>query len=70
MAPFPITTRRTFLKAASAGTLSLLPLTWPLMIAAPKRITRPDGAVLVLAGDDAGFMTGSTLTVNGGQYHA
>jgi L-alanine-DL-glutamate epimerase-like enolase superfamily enzyme len=37
LAPFPITTRRTFLKAASVGTLSLLPLTSPLMIAAPKR---------------------------------
>ncbi|HTK12943.1 MAG TPA: beta-ketoacyl-ACP reductase, partial [Xanthobacteraceae bacterium] len=23
-----------------------------------------------LAADDAGFITGSTLTVNGGQYHA
>jgi acetoacetyl-CoA reductase len=27
-------------------------------------------SVLFLAGDDAGFITGSTLTVNGGQYMA
>jgi acetoacetyl-CoA reductase len=26
--------------------------------------------VLFLAGDDAGFITGSTLSVNGGQYMA
>jgi len=26
--------------------------------------------VVFLAADDAGFITGSTLTVNGGQYHA
>jgi len=33
----PITTRRAFLKTTSVGTLSLLPLTSPHMIAAPKR---------------------------------
>jgi acetoacetyl-CoA reductase len=25
---------------------------------------------LFLAADDAGFVTGSTMTINGGQYHA
>jgi acetoacetyl-CoA reductase len=37
------------------------------------RLGGPEGiarAVLFLAGDDAGFITGSTLTVNGGQYIA
>jgi acetoacetyl-CoA reductase len=33
----------------------------------PEEIAR---AVVFLAADDAGFNTGSTLTVNGGQYHA
>ena len=33
----------------------------------PEEIAR---AVIFLAADDAGFITGSTLTVNGGQYHA
>jgi acetoacetyl-CoA reductase len=33
----------------------------------PEEIAR---AVLFLAAEDAGFITGSTLTVNGGQYHA
>ena len=27
-------------------------------------------AGLSLAAEDAGFITGSTLTINGGQYHA
>ena len=31
----------------------------------PEEIAR---AVIFLAADDAGFITGSTLTVNGGQY--
>ena len=33
----------------------------------PEEIAR---AVVFLAADDAGFITGSTLTVNGGQYQA
>jgi len=33
----------------------------------PEEIAR---AVVFLASDDAGFITGSTLTINGGQYHA
>ena len=33
----------------------------------PEEIAR---AVVFLAADEAGFVTGSTLTVNGGQYHA
>jgi acetoacetyl-CoA reductase len=33
----------------------------------PEEIAR---AVVFLAADEAGFITGSTLTVNGGQYHA
>ncbi|PWF80719.1 beta-ketoacyl-ACP reductase, partial [Kocuria rosea] len=33
----------------------------------PEEIAR---AVVFLAADDAGFITGSTLTINGGQYHA
>ncbi|MEH2473876.1 acetoacetyl-CoA reductase [Nitrobacteraceae bacterium AZCC 2161] len=33
----------------------------------PEEIAR---TVLFLAADEAGFITGSTLTVNGGQYHA
>ena len=37
MALSPVTTRRAFLKTTSVGTLSLLPLTSPHMIAAPKR---------------------------------
>jgi acetoacetyl-CoA reductase len=33
----------------------------------PEEIAR---AVVFLAAEEAGFITGSTLTVNGGQYHA
>ena len=33
----------------------------------PEEIAR---AVVFLAADEAGFITGSTMTVNGGQYHA
>ena len=33
----------------------------------PEEIAR---AVVFLAADEAGFITGSTLTINGGQYHA
>src|ERR1700754_1363090 len=33
----------------------------------PEEIAR---AVVFLAADDAGFITGSTMTINGGQYHA
>ena len=33
----------------------------------PEEIAR---SVVFLAADEAGFITGSTLTVNGGQYHA
>ena len=33
----------------------------------PEEIAR---SVVFLAAEDAGFITGSTLTVNGGQYHA
>jgi len=33
----------------------------------PEEIAR---AVVFLAADDAGFITGSTLTINGGQYLA
>jgi len=33
----------------------------------PEEIAR---AVVFLASDDAGFITGSTLTINGGQYLA
>jgi len=33
----------------------------------PEEIAR---AVVFIAADDAGFITGSTLTINGGQYRA
>jgi acetoacetyl-CoA reductase len=46
---------------------SILPQIPVNRLGEPEEIAR---AVLFLAGDDAGFMTGSTLTVNGGQYHA
>jgi acetoacetyl-CoA reductase len=40
---------------------------------AVKRLGEPEEiarAVVFLASDDAGFITGSTLTINGGQYMA
>ena len=44
--------------------LPLIPLN---RLGEPEEIAR---SVVFLAADDAGFITGSTLTVNGGQYHA
>ena len=60
-------TRRQFLKSSilSAATLSILP-TIPIgRLGEPEEIGR---CVVFLASDDAGLITGSTLTANGGQY--
>jgi acetoacetyl-CoA reductase len=46
---------------------SILPQIPVNRLGEPEEIAR---AVVFLAADDAGFITGSTLTVNGGQYHA
>jgi acetoacetyl-CoA reductase len=46
---------------------SILPLIPLNRLGEPEEIAR---SVVFLAADDAGFITGSTLTVNGGQYHA
>src|SRR6202020_3576379 len=46
---------------------SILPLIPVNRLGEPEEIAR---SVVFLATDDAGFITGSTLTVNGGQYHA
>ena len=46
---------------------SILPLIPTGRLGEPEEIAR---SVVFLAADDAGFITGSTLTVNGGQYHA
>ena len=46
---------------------SILPLIPVGRLGEPEEIAR---SVLFLAADEAGFITGSTLTVNGGQYHA
>jgi acetoacetyl-CoA reductase len=46
---------------------NVLPLIPVNRLGEPEEIAR---AVVFLAADDAGFITGSTLTVNGGQYHA
>ena len=46
---------------------SILPLIPVGRLGEPEEIAR---AVLFLAADEAGFITGSTITVNGGQYHA
>jgi acetoacetyl-CoA reductase len=44
---------------------SILPLIPTGRLGEPEEIAR---AVVFLASDDAGFVTGSTMTVNGGQY--
>jgi acetoacetyl-CoA reductase len=44
---------------------SILPLTPLNRLGEPEEIAR---SVVFLATDGAGFITGSTLTVNGGQY--
>jgi acetoacetyl-CoA reductase len=44
---------------------SILPLIPTGRLGEPEEIAR---CVLFLASDDAGFITGSTLTANGGQY--
>jgi acetoacetyl-CoA reductase len=46
---------------------SILPLIPVNRLGEPDEIAR---SVVFLAADEAGFITGSTLTVNGGQYHA
>ena len=46
---------------------SILPLIPLNRLGEPEEIAR---SVVFLAAEDAGFITGSTLTVNGGQYHA
>jgi acetoacetyl-CoA reductase len=46
---------------------SILPQIPVNRLGEPEEIAR---AVLFLAADDAGFVTGSTMTINGGQYHA
>jgi acetoacetyl-CoA reductase len=46
---------------------SILPQIPVNRLGEPEEIAR---TVLFLAADEAGFVTGSTLTVNGGQYHA
>jgi acetoacetyl-CoA reductase len=46
---------------------SILPQIPVNRLGEPEEIAR---AVLFLASDDAGFVTGSTMTINGGQYHA
>jgi acetoacetyl-CoA reductase len=46
---------------------SILPLIPTGRLGEPEEIAR---SVVFLAADDAGFITGSTLTINGGQYHA
>jgi len=44
---------------------SILPLIPTGRLGEPEEIAR---AVVFLASDEAGFVTGSTMTVNGGQY--
>ena len=46
---------------------SILPMIPVNRLGEPEEIAR---RVVFLAADEAGFITGSTLTVNGGQYHA
>src|SRR6202050_5384387 len=46
---------------------SILPMIPVNRLGEPEEIAR---SVVFLAADEAGFITGSTLTVNGGQYHA
>ncbi|WP_315836801.1 beta-ketoacyl-ACP reductase [Bradyrhizobium prioriisuperbiae] len=46
---------------------SILPMIPVNRLGEPEEIAR---AVAFLASDDAGYITGSTLTINGGQYHA
>jgi acetoacetyl-CoA reductase len=44
---------------------NILPQIPVLRLGKPEEIAR---AVLFLAADEAGFITGSTLSINGGQY--